>query len=44
MGLKVDDKAPVFCVISRLTKQKGLDLVLEALPGLYQRLVERLLV
>ena len=34
MGLKVDDKAPVFCVISRLTKQKGLDLVLEALPGL----------
>ncbi|ORM64806.1 glycogen synthase GlgA [Pantoea rodasii] len=34
MGLKVDDKVPVFCVISRLTKQKGLDLVLEALPGL----------
>lgn len=34
MGLKVDDKVPVFCVISRLTRQKGLDLVLEALPGL----------
>ena len=34
MGLKIDEKAPVFCVISRLTKQKGLDLVLEALPGL----------
>ncbi len=34
MGLKVDDKVPIFCVISRLTKQKGLDLVLEALPGL----------
>ncbi len=34
MGLKVDDKAPVFAVISRLTRQKGLDLVLEALPGL----------
>lgn len=34
MGLKVDDKAPVFAVVSRLTRQKGLDLVLEALPGL----------
>ncbi|HAT23573.1 MAG TPA: glycogen synthase GlgA, partial [Pantoea septica] len=34
MGLKVDDSVPVFAVISRLTRQKGLDLVLEALPGL----------
>ncbi|MGS3108030.1 starch synthase, partial [Escherichia coli] len=31
MGLKVDDKAPLFAVVSRLTSQKGLDLVLEAL-------------
>ncbi|EOO7455814.1 glycogen/starch synthase, partial [Escherichia coli] len=34
MGLKVDDKVPLFAVVSRLTSQKGLDLVLEALPGL----------
>ncbi|STF42030.1 glycogen synthase [Escherichia coli] len=33
MGLKVDDKVPLFAVVSRLTSQKGLDLVLEALPG-----------
>ncbi len=26
MGLKVDDKAPLFAVVSRLTSQKGLDL------------------
>ncbi|NYZ52857.1 starch synthase, partial [Escherichia coli] len=32
MGLKVDDKVPLFAVVSRLTSQKGLDLVLEALP------------
>ncbi|QZQ50491.1 glycogen synthase GlgA [Erwinia persicina] len=37
MGLNVDDKAPVFAVVSRLTKQKGLDLVLEALPGLLEQ-------
>ena len=37
MGLRVDDKAPVFAVVSRLTKQKGLDLVLEALPGLLEQ-------
>jgi starch synthase len=37
MGLKVDDKAPLFAVVSRLTSQKGLDLVLEALPGLLSR-------
>lgn len=37
MGLKIDDKAPVFAVVSRLTKQKGLDLVLEALPGLLEQ-------
>jgi len=32
LGLKVDAKAPVFGVISRLSWQKGLDLLLEALP------------
>ncbi len=37
MGLKTDDKIPVFAVVSRLTKQKGLDLVLEALPGLLEQ-------
>lgn len=29
MGLKVDDKAPLFAVVSRLTSQKGLDTVLK---------------
>lgn len=37
MGLKTDDKVPVFAVVSRLTRQKGLDLVLEALPGLLEQ-------
>lgn len=34
MGLKADESLPVFAVVSRLTSQKGLDLVLEALPAL----------
>ncbi|MCS5960219.1 hypothetical protein LNP74_10535 [Klebsiella pneumoniae subsp. pneumoniae] len=37
MGLKVDDKAPLFAVASRLTSQKGLDLVLEALPVCFEQ-------
>ncbi len=37
MGLKVDDKVPLFAVVSRLTSQKGLDLVLEALPVFWSR-------
>lgn len=37
MGLKVDDKVPLFAVVSRLTSQKGLDTVLEALPGLLEQ-------
>lgn len=37
MGLKVNDKVPLFAVVSRLTSQKGLDLVLEALPGLLEQ-------
>ncbi|MEO8857608.1 MAG: glycogen synthase GlgA, partial [Burkholderiaceae bacterium] len=34
LGLRVDPHAPLFSVVSRLTSQKGLDLVLAALPGL----------
>ncbi len=34
MGLAQDAAAPLFGVVSRLTSQKGLDLVLAALPGL----------
>jgi starch synthase len=34
-GLKVDAKAPLFGVISRLSWQKGLDLLLDALPALH---------
>jgi len=32
LGLRVDASAPLFAVVSRLTSQKGLDLVLKALP------------
>jgi starch synthase len=31
------DDAPLFCVVSRLTEQKGLDLLLEVLPDLVAR-------
>jgi starch synthase len=31
-----DDDGPLFCVVSRLTVQKGLDLLLEALPALLE--------
>lgn len=34
MGLTVDATAPLFAVVSRLTSQKGLDLLLDALPAL----------
>lgn len=34
LGLRRDPKALLFCVVSRLTSQKGLDLVLAALPDL----------
>ncbi|MEY4474894.1 MAG: glycogen synthase [Pseudomonadota bacterium] len=34
LGLAVTEKPPIFAIISRLTAQKGLDLVLEALPDL----------
>ncbi|MDB5743574.1 MAG: hypothetical protein JWR68_1889 [Polaromonas sp.] len=34
LGLAVDASAPLFAVVSRLTSQKGLDLVLDALPAL----------
>jgi starch synthase len=36
-GLAVQDEAPLFCVVSRLTEQKGLHLVLAALPLIVQR-------
>ena len=36
MGLAHDDQAMVLTVVSRLTSQKGLDLVLAALPALVQ--------
>ena len=32
MGLSVTPKVPLFCVVSRLSSQKGLDLLLDALP------------
>jgi starch synthase len=37
LGLAEKADVPVFGVVSRLTSQKGLDLVLGALPGLVQR-------
>ena len=36
-GLAVQDQAPLFCIVSRLTEQKGLHLVLDALPGIVAR-------
>ncbi|NKB54004.1 MAG: glycogen synthase GlgA [Rhizobiaceae bacterium] len=33
-GLMADPSSPLFCVISRLTEQKGLDLLLQSLPHL----------
>ena len=36
LGLAVDATAPLFAVVSRLTSQKGLDLVLDALPILFE--------
>lgn len=34
LGLQVEPRAPLFGIVSRLTSQKGLDLLLGALPGL----------
>ncbi|WP_299678355.1 glycogen synthase GlgA [uncultured Roseobacter sp.] len=36
-GLQPDLQGPLFCVISRLTTQKGLDMLLDALPALVGR-------
>ncbi len=36
-SLQNDAESPLFCVISRLTQQKGLDLLLEVLPALVER-------
>ena len=35
-GLEPEPGQPLFCVISRLTEQKGLDLLLDALPALVE--------
>ena len=40
LGLRVDAGAPLFAVVSRLTSQKGLDLLLDALPALLNFPVE----
>ncbi|SDW27199.1 starch synthase [Albimonas donghaensis] len=34
MGMNPPPDAPLFCVISRMTRQKGLDLLLDAMPAL----------
>ena len=36
LGLRKSARAPLFCIVSRLTEQKGLHLVLQALPELVQ--------
>ncbi len=36
-GLTPPENAPLFCVISRLTTQKGVDVLLDVLPGLVAR-------
>jgi starch synthase len=36
-GLDVQQDGPLFCIVSRLTEQKGLHLVLAALPEIVQR-------
>lgn len=36
-NLTADTTAPLFCVVSRLTTQKGFDLLLEALPTLLEK-------
>lgn len=37
LGLQTDADVPLFCVVSRLTSQKGLDIMLGALPVLLTR-------
>ncbi|HJW10505.1 MAG TPA: glycogen synthase GlgA [Albitalea sp.] len=37
LGLQANASAPLFAVVSRLTSQKGVDLVLAAVPGLLAR-------
>ena len=36
-GLAIEHDAPLFCVVSRMTEQKGLHLVLASLPEIVQR-------
>lgn len=35
LGLPVDSKAPLFCVVSRLTEQKGIDLIVESAAAMH---------
>lgn len=37
LGLNTDTSGPLFCVVSRLTNQKGLDALLDAVPHLVER-------
>lgn len=37
LGLNTDSSGPLFCVVSRLTNQKGLDALLDAVPHLVER-------
>ncbi|WP_420862213.1 glycogen synthase GlgA [Algirhabdus cladophorae] len=37
LGLDEDPKAPLFCVVTRLSEQKGLDALLTAIPHLVQK-------
>lgn len=37
LGFEVSEDIPLFCVVSRLVVQKGLDLVLDALPEMVRR-------
>lgn len=36
-GLSLSPDAPLFCVVSRLTRQKGIDVLVDALPRLLER-------
>ncbi len=37
VGLRVQDDTPLFCIVSRLAIQKGLDLVLDGVPEILRR-------
>jgi len=37
MGLAIEPKSPLFCMVSRLTDQKGIDMVMDTMPILIER-------